>query len=164
MTSTGSQCSSQWPPGDTPPFHFVIKTCNLGVILHWVLFYGVWLVNYHRSNAVYMMAWRYISSNPYIPIDGPLSRYVKLRVAHAPGMSGTFSQPPRVSDPNMNRGTCLTHVPWCMPGALTGRFFGSRWRGKRSRHSRACATRNFTYLLRSPWHRRRSTHNANEST
>ena len=25
---------------------------------------------------------------------GPLTRYVKLRVAHAPGMPGTFSPPP----------------------------------------------------------------------
>ena len=26
---------------------------------------------------------------------------------------------PRVSDPGMNRGTCVTHVPWCMSGLLT---------------------------------------------
>ena len=48
-----------------------------------------------------------------------LLRYVKLRVVHAPGMPGTFSQPPRVSDPNMHQGTCETHMPWCMPGSLT---------------------------------------------
>ena len=29
------------------------------------------------------------------------SRYVKLRVAHALGMPGTFSLPPPVSDPDM---------------------------------------------------------------
>ena len=40
-----------------------------------------------------------------------LTRYVKLRVAHAPGMSGTFSPPPRVSDPDMHHGTCVTNVP-----------------------------------------------------
>ena len=67
---------------------------------------------------------------------GPLARYVKLLVAHAPGMPGTFSPPPRVSDPDMHHGTCVTHVPWCMPGLLTSGFFWSRWRGKRSRHSR----------------------------
>ena len=67
---------------------------------------------------------------------GPLSRYVKLRVAHAPGMPGTFYPPPRVSDPDMHHGTCVTHVPWCMPGSLTRGFLWSRWRGKRSRHSR----------------------------
>ena len=45
------------------------------------------------------------------PLDGPLARYVKLRVAHAPGMSGTFYPPLRVSDPDMHHGTCVTHVP-----------------------------------------------------
>ena len=67
---------------------------------------------------------------------GPLTRYAKLRVAHAPGMLGSFSPLPRVSDPNMHQGTCFTHVPWCMPGSLTNGFLWSRWRGKRSRHSR----------------------------
>ena len=65
---------------------------------------------------------------------GPLTRYVKLRVA--PGMPGTFSPPLRVSDPGMHHGTCVTHVPWCIPGLLTSGFLWSRWRGKRSRHSR----------------------------
>ena len=60
---------------------------------------------------------------------GPLARYVKLRVAHAPGMTGTFSPPPRISDSNMHRGTFVTHVPWCMPGSLTIGFHWSRWRG-----------------------------------
>ena len=67
--------------------------------------------------------------------NGPLARYVKLRVAHAPGMPGTFSPPPRVGDPDMLHGTCVTHVPWCMPGSLTSGFIWSRRRGKRSRHS-----------------------------
>ena len=67
---------------------------------------------------------------------GPLARYVKLRDAHAPGMPGTFSPPPRVSNPDMHHGTCVTHVPICMPGSLTSSFLWNRWRGKRSRHSR----------------------------
>ena len=74
-------------------------------------------------------------------------RYVKLGVAHAPGMPGTFSSPSRVSDPDMHHGTCVTHVPWCMLGSLTSDFLWSRWRGKRYRHS-ACATHNLAYLLR----------------
>ena len=68
--------------------------------------------------------------------NGLLARYMKLRVAHAPGMPGTFSPPPWVSDPDMHHGTCVTHVPWCMPGSLTDGFLWSRWRGKRFRHSR----------------------------
>ena len=67
---------------------------------------------------------------------GPLSGYVKLRVAHVPGMPGTFSSPPWVSDPDMNHCTCITHVPWCMPGSLNSGFLLSLWRGKCSRHSR----------------------------
>ena len=63
----------------------------------------------------------------------PLARYVKLRFAHAPGMPGTFSPPARASDPDMHHGTCVTHVPWCMPGSLTSGFLWSRWRGIRSR-------------------------------
>ena len=50
-----------------------------------------------------------------------------------------------VSDPGIHHGTCITHVPWCMPGSLT--------RGGRENVPGipgACATRNFTYLARGP--------------
>ena len=67
---------------------------------------------------------------------GPLSRYEKLRVAHAPGMAGTFSPPPLFSDPDMHHGTCVTHVPWCMPGSLTSGFLWSQWREKLFGHPR----------------------------
>ena len=42
-------------------------------------------------------------------LHGPLARCVKLRVAHVLGILETFS--PRVSDPDMHHGTCVTHVP-----------------------------------------------------
>ena len=45
-------------------------------------------------------------------------------------MPGTFSPPPRVSDPDIHHGTCVTHVPWCMPGSLTSGFLWSRRRRK----------------------------------
>ena len=54
--------------------------------------------------------------------NGSLTIYAKLRVAHAPGMSGTFSPPPWVRDPDRDHGTCVTHVPSCMPGSLTSGF------------------------------------------
>ena len=50
--------------------------------------------------------------------------------------AGNVFPPPRVSDPDMHHGTCVTHVTWCMPELLTSGFFQSQWRGKRSRHSR----------------------------
>ena len=54
----------------------------------------------------------------------------KFPGAHAPGMPGTFFPSPQVSDPDMHHGTCVTHVPWCMPGSLTSGFLWNRWRGK----------------------------------
>ena len=56
-----------------------------------------------------------------------------MRVAHAPGMPGMFSPQPWVSDPGMHQDMC---VPWCRPGSLTSCFLWTRWRGKRSQHSR----------------------------
>ena len=54
----------------------------------------------------------------------------KIAGAHAPGMPGTFSLSPHVSDPDMHHGTCVTHVPWCMPGSLTSGFLWNRQQGK----------------------------------
>ena len=79
---------------------------------------------------------------------GSFIRYVKLRVVSAPAMPGTFFPPPQVSDSDMHHDTCVTHVPWCMPGSLTSGFLWSRWRGKRSRHSRRMRDPQFTYLVR----------------
>ena len=81
---------------------------------------------------------------------GPLTRYVKLRVAHAPGRPGTFSPPPTsrkplVSDTGMHQGTCVTHVPWCILGSLTSGG-GKIVPGIPG----ACTAHNFTYLARDP--------------
>ena len=54
----------------------------------------------------------------------------KIAGAHAPGMPGTFSPSPQVSDPDMHHGTCVTHVPWCKPGSLTSGLLWNRRRGK----------------------------------
>ena len=45
----------------------------------------------------------------------------------------------------MHRGTCVKHVPWCMPGSLTNGFLWNRRLGKRSRHSRR--TRNLQFCV-----------------
>ena len=52
---------------------------------------------------------------------------------------------PLVSDPDMHHGSCATHVPWCMSGSLTCGG-GENVPGIPG----ACATRNFTYLVRGP--------------
>ena len=64
--------------------------------------------------------------------------------------AGTFSSPPRVSDPDMYHGTCVTHVPWCMPGSLTNGFPWSRWREKRSRHPRRMRNPQFCVSVKRP--------------
>ena len=79
---------------------------------------------------------------------GSLAKYEKLRVVYAPGVQGTFSSPLRASDPDIHHGTCLTYVPWCMVGWLTSGFL---WIGGVKNGPGipgACATHNFTYLVR----------------
>ena len=48
----------------------------------------------------------------------------------------SFPPPQRFSDPDMHHCTCVTQMPWCMPGSLTSGFLWSPWPRKRSRHSR----------------------------
>ena len=90
------------------------------------------------------------SSLPQFKIVMCLVRYLKLKVAHAPGMPRTFSQPKRVSDPDMHHGTCVTDLPWCMPGSLNSGFLWSRWRGKRFRHSRPMRYSQFNVSVKRP--------------
>ena len=100
----------------------------------------------------YMWSRHIIMSSQIIPQinhNGPLTRYAKLRVTHAPGMPGTCSphrllRKPLVSDPGMH------HVPWCMSGSLT--------RGGGENVPGACATRNFMCLARGPWPHHRPTY------
>ena len=82
------------------------------------------------------VTWRHQEPDHHQSCYGHLARYVKLRVPHAPRMPGTFSPPPRISDPDVYHGTCVTHVPWYMPRSLIISFLWNRWRGKRSLHSR----------------------------
>ena len=80
---------------------------------------GAWIRNYTRVK-------------PWDVITHPWASYQirKIAGAHAPGMPGTFSPSPHVSDPDMHHDTCVTHVPWCMPGSLTSGFIWNRRRGK----------------------------------
>ena len=99
-----------------------------------------WFLSQRASDAGrYSMPWRR---------HGPLTRYVKLRVPHAPWMPGKFSPPPRVSNPDMHHGTFVTHVPWCMLGSLASGFLWSRWWVNVPGIPGACSTHNFTYPVR----------------
>ena len=87
-----------------------------------------WCQSNEYVKCVFKYAWFHLWLRPQrvgeaigFPCHGPLTRYGKLRVVHAPG---TVSPPPnlkepRLSDPGMHHGTCVTHVSWCMSGSLT---------------------------------------------
>ena len=80
----------------------------------------------------------------------PLTRYLKLWVAHSLGMPGTFSphrlqRKPLVKGPGMHHVTCIAHVPWCISGSLTR----GGWEDVPDIPG-ACTTRDFTYLARGP--------------
>ena len=140
--------------------------------MHWIMLIGSswrWLNNVFGSESVssgkQLHGWILTKINdvwlslfgihiweqsPY-DCHGTLTRYIKLRVAYAPGLRERFpchrlQRKPLYSDPGMHHGTCVTHVPWCMSGSLT-RGCGEYVTGIRG----ACATRHFTYLARNPY-------------
>ena len=72
----------------------------------------------------------------HITQHGPLTRYVKLRVAHAPGMSGTFCPPSTSREIASWRSRhALRHVRHARAVMHVG-IANPRWREKRSRHFR----------------------------
>ena len=123
------------------------ETTNNPLALHVMLLYVMTLLigtqkeliclspGLSKNNFFYRCIHTLSDKTPYRKqIHGPLTKYVKLRVVHAPGMLETFFPP--YSDPSMHHCTCVTHVPSCMQGSLTSGFLWSRMREKRTRHSR----------------------------
>ena len=75
---------------------------------------------------------RYVFFKVLFSTHGLLPKYVKLWVAHAPGMPERFPRYRRLAIP-----TCIKTRSWrTCRDALTGGFLRSRWRKKCSRHSR----------------------------
>ena len=71
--------------------------------------------------------------------------YIKLLIAHAQGMLVTFSQPLTSNESASERSRHASrHVRHARPVMHVGTA-NPRWWGK---HSRRCATRNFTYLAK----------------
>ena len=103
---------------------------------------------YGYTNGFVVATW----DNDWHLFHGSLTRYVKLRVAHAPGIPGTFS-PPFSTDFKGNRQlaipACITARASrtcrdaCRERVVTGKNVSSS--------SGACATHNFTHLARGPW-------------
>ena len=114
--------------------HHTLYTCNTSNNIFTPCTFHLWC-----SGNIISSLWIYIKGLSH----RPLTRYVKLSVAHAPGMPGTFShyrlqRKPLDNDPGMHHGMCVTHVPWCMLGSLT--HGGGE---KRFRHPRCIRNRQF---------------------
>ena len=83
---------------------------------HWSLFPRSWFDN--TSALIQVMVW-------YETGDKPWTSYQTRKIAG----SACTRNAGKVSDPNMHHGTCVTHVPWCMPGSLTCGLLWSGWAG-----------------------------------
>ena len=99
-----------------------------------VYWYMFWQINSKWADMRYMPGTRQTAALGYLIYDLPWAscQIRKIAGAHALGMPGTFSPSPQVSDPYMHHGTCVTHVPWCMPGSLTNGFLWNRRWGETS--------------------------------
>ena len=87
----------------------------------------------------------------YLFMSPSLTRSSNQTIAQTP--------PPRVSDPDMHHGTCVT----CMPGLLISGFLES-WRGKRSQHSRCMRNPQFFVSIKRPVSCRQCDFNKSNST
>ena len=67
---------------------------------------------------------------------GPLTRYVKLRVVHVPGMPGTFSPPLTSKETASLRSRHASRHELHARAVMHVEIANPRWRGKRSPHSR----------------------------
>ena len=88
-------------------------------------------IQYFREGHI-LEHFRFIIS-PHFSYHGPLTIYVKFRVAQ-----------PRASV------THVAHVPWCVPGSLTSVMLWSRWPRNVPGILGVCATRNYAYVVRGP--------------
>ena len=97
---------------------------------------AILFVMHVRTNVNKKVWWTpFVAASHIIPLIRKRLSWASCQIreiagAHAPGMPRTFSPPPRVRDPDMHHGTCVTHVPWCMQGSLTSGYLWNRRRGK----------------------------------
>ena len=107
------------------------------------IFYRFW-------DSAVILRGRQGAADPVESISWASYQIRKIAGCACAGNAGNVFPTPRVSDSDMHQGTCVTHVPWCMPGSLTSGFL-CLWRVNIPGIPSTCATRNFTYLVRDPW-------------
>ena len=91
-------------------------------------------------------------------VNGPLIRYVKLRVVHAPGMPGTFSPPPTSKEIASYRSRRASRHVRHARAVMHVRIDNPRWRGKLYRHSRRMRNPQFFVSGKRPMERTLSMH------
>ena len=64
----------------------------------------------------------------------------------------------QLRDPDMRHATCVTHVPWCMPGSLTSGFLWSRGEKGGGENAPGILGACATGVSRRGWWRRRAEH------
>ena len=118
---------------------FLSKNCNYNIFchdsamtcfndLHGELFVKQTIYQpRHKANALFLF--EPLWPQHYMALfTGLLSDTQNYGCASA-GNAGNVYPSPQVNDPDMHHGTCVTHVPWCMPGSLTIGFLWNRPRG-----------------------------------
>ena len=86
------------------------------------------------SNGYVLHQWR--DNVLGIHYNGSLTRYARSRVAHAPGMPGTFSPPPTSKETASLRSWHASRHVRLARAVMHAGIANLRWRGKRSRQSR----------------------------
>ena len=112
-----------------------------------------WLVDYPHKEPV---IWKVICFEPlwlvcFVCYFWASYQIRKIAGCACAGNAGNVSPPPLVSDPDMHHGTCMTHVPWCMPDRLLAVSFEVGGGENVPGIPGACATHNYTYMARGPW-------------
>ena len=82
--------------------------------------------------------------------NGPLIRYVKLRIAHAPGMPGRFSPPPTSKETTIQRSRHASRYGRYARAVMHVGIAKPRWWEKRSRHSRSMRNPQFYVSVKRP--------------
>ena len=130
-------------------WHVLLCRCSNGNIEYWFLPYDGKVTSWlHLCDLEYWAPPAKCPDDPSSPMRNPgaiigtqcLYSWASCQIRNIAGCAcagnaGNVFPATAVTDPDMHHGTCVTHVPWCMPRSLTSDFLWSRWRGKRSLHS-----------------------------
>ena len=139
------QCAKPWIRNYIPSFLWDV--INNQIITSNASFFGFFYYrqSFYMDEKLHTLAWVCYEGNP---------KYLELSTFCTSSMMVYMGLLPDTQNCGMrmrlHHGTCVTRVPWCMPGSLTSDFLWSRWQENVPGIPGSCATRNITYLVRGP--------------